>query len=92
VRAKPTQSAGRGGGWFELADVKVHLGVERNFRPATKAQVALAVDGLRQLAATISAASFQVVEGEPLDGIDRMITFDPFGNRIELMKPTSGHL
>jgi hypothetical protein len=33
---KPSDLAGRGGCWFEDGDLKVHLGVEKNFVPAKK--------------------------------------------------------
>ncbi len=32
---------------------------------------------------------FPVVTDEPLEGYSRLYTEDPFGNRIELMEPTS---
>ncbi|MFX8270408.1 glyoxalase, partial [Acinetobacter baumannii] len=35
--AKPAELAGRGGCWFEAGAVKLHLGVEDDFRPARKA-------------------------------------------------------
>src|SRR5205085_3324772 len=85
--AKPPNLAVRGGCWFEGDGVKVHLGVEDDFRPSTKAHVALVVNDVRGLAATLAEAGFSVVEDEPLEGYDRRYTYDPFGNRIELMEP-----
>ena len=38
---KPPGLAARGGCWFEGTGVKVHLGVEADFRPAKKAHPAL---------------------------------------------------
>ena len=35
--AKPPALAARGGAWFERGPVKVHLGVDPDFRPARKA-------------------------------------------------------
>ena len=34
---KPPHLAARGGCWFETRDVKIHLGVDPDFRPARKA-------------------------------------------------------
>jgi len=34
--SKPPELAKRGGVWFEKRDIKVHLGVEADFRPARK--------------------------------------------------------
>ena len=41
---KPYLLAVRGGCWFEDGDLKVHLGVDVSFRPATKAHPAFIVD------------------------------------------------
>ena len=84
---KPADLAVRGGCWFERDDLKVHLGVDTHFRPATKAHVAFIVDDVRALASAISAAGHVVVDDEPLEGYDRVYVSDPFGNRIELMQP-----
>lgn len=84
---KPPHLAVRGGCWFERGDLKVHLGVEKDFRPATKAHPAFIVDGVRELAAAVRSAGLRVVDDEPLDGYDRVYVHDPFGNRIELMEP-----
>ena len=88
-REKPANLAARGGCWFELGSVKVHLGVDRDFHPAAKAHPAFLVDDVRALARRIEAAGYRIVEDEPLEGYDRLYVYDPFGNRIELMQPVS---
>lgn len=85
---KPDHLAARGGCWFEDGDLKVHLGVDADFRPAAKAHPAFIVDDVRSLAAAVVAAGFSVNDDEPLDGFDRVYVTDPFGNRIELMQPS----
>lgn len=85
--AKPANLAKRGGCWFERGSLKVHLGVEQDFRPAKKAHPAFTVSDLPSLVARIETAGFSVVEDEPLEGYDRRYVADPFGNRIELMEP-----
>jgi catechol 2,3-dioxygenase-like lactoylglutathione lyase family enzyme len=84
---KPDHLAVRGGCWFEDGDLKVHLGVDASFRPATKAHPAFVVDDVRSMAAAVAAAGFAVNDDEPLDGFDRVYVSDPFGNRIELLQP-----
>ena len=84
---KPAELAGRGGAWFELGGVKVHLGVEADFRPARKAHVAFTVDAVRQLAIDAAAAGYEVKDDDPIDGVDRIFVFDPFGNRLEFQAP-----
>ncbi len=84
---KPPHLAKRGGCWFERGSLKVHLGVERDFRPAQKAHTAFTVTDLADLVQWLSDAGFEAVEDEPLAGYDRRYVADPFGNRIELMEP-----
>lgn len=85
---KPGNLAGNGGCWFEDGPLKVHLGVEADFRPARKAHPALLVDGLGKLLDRLRAAGIEITEAEPLDGYDRAFVHDPFGNRIEMLEPT----
>jgi catechol 2,3-dioxygenase-like lactoylglutathione lyase family enzyme len=85
---KPSHLAARGGCWFERGALKVHLGVDAAFHPATKAHPAFLVEDVRGLATAVAAAGHRVVDDEPLDGYDRVYVDDPFGNRIELMEPT----
>jgi catechol 2,3-dioxygenase-like lactoylglutathione lyase family enzyme len=85
---KPPHLERRGGCWFEDSAVKVHLGVETDFRPARKAHPALLVEDLPALVRTLRDAGRPVTDDEPLDGYDRAYTEDPFGNRIELMEPS----
>ncbi|MDQ6857208.1 MAG: glyoxalase [Candidatus Dormibacteraeota bacterium] len=87
--AKPAHLASRGGCWFESEHVRIHLGVDPDFRAAKKAHPALIVDGLRTLVTGLAAAGVLVASDEPLAGYERVYVDDPFGNRIELMEPTS---
>jgi catechol 2,3-dioxygenase-like lactoylglutathione lyase family enzyme len=84
---KPAHLAQRGGCWFERDDLKIHLGVELDFRPARKAHLALLVTGLPALQEKLRGAGYILREDEPLQGYCRVYVDDPFGNRIELMEP-----
>ena len=53
---KPPHLERRGGCWFENDSVKVHLGVDADFRPASKAHPALVVEGLELLVDRLRAA------------------------------------
>ena len=86
-KAKPTQLAERGGCWFEIGALQVHLGVEKNFVPARKAHPAFIVDGLGDMVMKLKQSGYTVTEDEPLVGCDRRHVYDPFGNRIELIEP-----
>ena len=65
--AKPPHLAKRGGCWFERGALKVHLGVEQDFRTAKKAHPAIMVTDLPALIARMEAAGFSPVEDEPLE-------------------------
>jgi len=83
---KPPNLAKRGGCWFARGDLKIHLGVEVDFRPARKAHPAFLVSGLTALKEAIIAAGHSYKTDEPLEGYDRIYVDDPFGNRIELLE------
>ena len=83
---KPEDLAKRGGVWFESSEVKIHLGVDREFRPARKAHPALLVRDLVLLVDRLRAAGVAVTDDEPLSGWERVYVTDPFGNRLELME------
>lgn len=82
---KPAELARRGGCWFEDGPVKVHLGVEEEFRPARKAHPALAVAGIDDLCARLERAGHPVRRTEEVPGRPQWYVDDPFGNRIELV-------
>jgi catechol 2,3-dioxygenase-like lactoylglutathione lyase family enzyme len=83
---KPDNLKKRGGCWFEKGAIKVHLGVEKDFRPARKAHPAFLVEDLAALVARLEQAGVAARRDEPLPGYDRVHVDDPFGNRIELME------
>jgi len=83
---KPQDLAKRGGAWFENGEVKIHLGVEADFRPAKKAHPALVVEGLAEIAERCAKMGYATKADVPFDGYRRIHVEDPFGNRIELME------
>lgn len=85
--AKPPKLAARGGAWFECGGLKIHLGVDADFRPARKAHPGLLVTGLAALVERLKAHGARVVDDEPLEGYVRIYVDDPFGNRLELLEP-----
>lgn len=83
---KPENLQSRGGVWFEFQAIRVHLGVEKEFRAAKKAHPAFLVRSLADLVNRLTQAGFSIVKDEPLQGFDRVYVYDPFGNRIELLQ------
>jgi catechol 2,3-dioxygenase-like lactoylglutathione lyase family enzyme len=84
---KPPALAKRGGLWFETGPVKLHLGVESDFRAAKKAHPALLIQGLAELTEKCRLAGYKVTPDNELEGYDRAYIEDPFGNRLEFMEP-----
>jgi catechol 2,3-dioxygenase-like lactoylglutathione lyase family enzyme len=82
---KPDNLKKRRGCWFEKGSIKLHLGVEADFRPARKAHPAFLVRDLPSLVAKLAKAGVTARRDELLEGYDRVYVDDPFGNRIELM-------
>lgn len=84
---KPEVLAQRGGAWFSNGAVTIHLGVEKDFRPARKAHPALIVKDLQGFIARARAQGCEIAEDEPLPGYERIFIYDLFGNRLELIEP-----
>src|SRR5262249_12777050 len=92
---KPASLSERGGVWFESRGVKLHGGVDPDFRPARKAHPALIARDLRTLLQRLREAGFEgheelpeTSDGEPMAKGRHAYVTDPFGNRLELMEST----
>lgn len=84
--AKPPAMAARGGAWYESGHVHVHLGVEADFRANDKAHVAFVVDDVAALAQKAADMGYQIKHDDALPGHKRAFIYDPFGNRIEILR------
>ena len=83
---KPGSLNERGGLWFHIGALELHLGIEDDFRPAKKAHPGLLVDDLLSLVARLEAAGHTTTPDDRLEGYARAYVHDPFGNRIELLE------
>ncbi|RZS43257.1 hypothetical protein EV193_102236 [Herbihabitans rhizosphaerae] len=88
---KPPVLAARGGCWFRVPgrggpDGELHVGVEKDFRPALKAHPAFVVD-VDATAAALTAAGHDVRWADPdeIPGRRRFFTDDAVGNRLEFL-------
>lgn len=82
----PQSLAARQNRWFACGEVRVHVGVEEDFRPALKAHPAFVVTGLDELVERLDGAGVALRWSDDLPGLRRCHTSDPFGNRIELIE------
>lgn len=87
---KPEPLQARGGCWFAVNGVQVHLGVQADFAPAKKAHPAFLVDNLEAFQQQLAEAGFPLKLDETVLGRHRGHVFDPFGNRIELIQDGDG--
>ena len=78
---KPPELAARGGAWFASGTAQLHLGVDPEFRPATKAHPAFRVTDLQAIEERARRHGYKVTLDEPLPGFARIFVYDPFGNR-----------
>ncbi|MFY9740254.1 MAG: VOC family protein [Candidatus Cybelea sp.] len=86
-RPKPAELIDRGGLWLRVGAVKLHLGVDDDFRAATKAHPAFRCADYEALLQRVRSHGGHVVEDDFLfDGKPHCYSTDPFGNRIELIK------
>ncbi len=78
----------KSGCWFESGTLNLHIGVDPDFIPARKAHPAMLVDNLAALREQLKVAGYETRDDKPVEGYARFFTFDPFGNRLELMQRT----
>ncbi len=83
---KPDILKSKGGVWFSLGSVELHIGIEERFSLARKAHPALLVRGLGELRKRLEGLGYEILEAEQIPGVVRFYVYDPFGNRIELME------
>jgi len=86
---KPAPMAARGGAWFRGPGFELHVGVDPDFTPATKAHPAILVDGLDALADRLTAAGLSVTWAHDFPGHRHFYVPDPVGNRLEFLTSTS---
>lgn len=89
---KPPVLAARGGCWFQAGAgagaVRLHLGVETDFRPARKAHPGLRVRDITAYAQRLTSRATPLTWDHTLPGHRRFYADDPVGNRLEFLEPT----
>src|SRR5580765_8763555 len=84
---KPPMLAARGGVWFRCGKQEIHLGVAEDFQPQRKGHPGLLVRDLATTSARLESAGAPIIPDDLLPGYERFYTADPFGNRIECLRP-----
>lgn len=85
---KPEPLRSRGGVWFVCGRHQVHIGVQTDFVPATKAHPAFEVNNLSALRTHLqeNGISYTDDTAREAEGTDRFYVSDPFGNRLEFLE------
>ena len=83
---KPAALAPRGGCWYEQGPTRLHLGADSQFVPSAKAHVAFRVSDYDELKARLRATNVRVTDDDEIPGLERFYTWDPFGNRLEMIR------
>ncbi|HEY3754990.1 MAG TPA: hypothetical protein VGL42_02460 [Opitutaceae bacterium] len=89
---KPPVLASRGGCWFRAGTAVLHLGVEKEFRPAQKAHPAFCVSDIDAVSSLLTQHGYKVEWDTAVPGMRRFYTADCFENRIELIQAGHGFL
>lgn len=85
---KPAALRERGGLWFRIADIQLHVGVEASVAPS-KRHPAFEVEDAPAVRSYLERHGVRTRDEPALEGVVRFSIFDPFGNRIELLENTS---
>lgn len=82
---KPEVLKHRGGLWFEIADIQLHIGSEENMAKS-KRHPAFEVKNINSVKNYLEKNNVKIEEEIEIPGMDRFSIFDPFDNRIELIE------
>jgi catechol 2,3-dioxygenase-like lactoylglutathione lyase family enzyme len=82
---KPAPLKGRGGLWFEIADIQLHVGAEDS-AGKSKRHPAFEVEDVEAVRSYLEANGVRTRDEPQLEGVRRFSLFDPFDNRIELLE------
>lgn len=81
---KPAALNARGGAWFCVGALQLHVGVDAEPSPKSKRHICFLVTSLDRARQELEASRIAVEEAEPADGLRRLFVCDPAGNRIEI--------
>ncbi|HYP01087.1 MAG TPA: VOC family protein [Pyrinomonadaceae bacterium] len=86
---KPAPLRANGGLWFEIADIQLHIGVERD-QTKSKRHPAFEVEDAAGVRKFLEQNGVRTKDEIALAGLERFSFFDPFDNRIEFFERTGG--
>jgi catechol 2,3-dioxygenase-like lactoylglutathione lyase family enzyme len=81
---KPVELQSRGGAWFQVGALQMHIGVDPDGSPKSKRHVCFLTTDLAKAKAAILAHGIAIEEESVAEGLSRFFIRDPAGNRIEI--------
>ena len=84
---KPESSRGRGGAWYQLGPLQLHLSIESSFGAEciSKRHVCYTVANLAEAEERFRSAGVEIMpDDQPTPGWSRFYVRDPGGNRLEI--------
>jgi len=81
---KPEELHRRGGAWFQVGALQLHIGVDPEASPKSKRHVCFLVEDLTAAKAAVAARGLAIEEKSVAEALSRFFIRDPAGNRIEI--------
>ncbi|MEJ0041320.1 MAG: VOC family protein [Rhizomicrobium sp.] len=81
---KPPALKARGGAWFQVGALQMHIGVDPEPSPKSKRHICFLTEDLAAAKAAVLAHGVVIEEESMAEGLSRFFVRDPAGNRIEI--------
>jgi len=81
---KPGELRGRGGAWFQVGAIQLHIGVDPEASPRSKRHLCFLVEDLAAARVHLAAHTIHIEEESKAEGLARVFIRDPAGNRLEI--------
>jgi catechol 2,3-dioxygenase-like lactoylglutathione lyase family enzyme len=81
---KPAELKARGGAWFQVGALQMHIGVDPEPSPKSKRHICFLTGDLAAAKASVLGHGVAIEEESVAEGLSRFFIRDPAGNRIEI--------
>lgn len=82
--SKPAELRGRGGAWFQVGALQMHIGLDPEASLRSKRHICFLVEDLAAAKAKVLSHGVSIEEESVAEGLTRFFIRDPAGNRIEI--------
>ncbi len=83
---KPDSLKSKGGLWYRVGDIELHIGVEDIDNFKSKRHPAFEITCLIEAREYLEENQINTFDENPISNVDRFTFYDPFGNRIEFLE------